>query len=128
MSHLIRIRRYLSACKKRAPFATVLLMLLALAPGSGARAGVGNFLCTSNSCGVDSTPIYINIYWDSSLDQWDVDVAASSTEMQHVAHRYLVRRTVSYAILRPAQPVRGELGGPVAEPGGGKLWAAASDD
>jgi hypothetical protein len=79
-SHFLRYPAS-SSNGRRAPLVAVLLLLMAFA-GSGADAGVGNFLCTSNACGVDSNPIYINIYWDNSLDQWDLDVAASSAEMQ----------------------------------------------
>jgi hypothetical protein len=46
-----------------------------------APAGVGN-ICTTGTCVIDH-PIYINLYWDSSPAQWDIDVKAASTGMGH---------------------------------------------
>jgi hypothetical protein len=40
-----------------------------------ARAGAHNY-CTSGSC-VNNTPVFVNVYWDSSAAQWDKDAAAA---------------------------------------------------
>lgn len=42
---------------------------------------VGNF-CPSGTCDI-ATPNYVNVYWDSSFAQWDIDVAATTADMQH---------------------------------------------
>lgn len=63
-------------------FRLALLLIFAVAPTiSGWSQSVGNF-CPIGTCDI-TTPNYINVYWDSSLAQWDSDVAANTTDMAH---------------------------------------------
>src|SRR5581483_7897722 len=54
--------------------ARAICFLLFLLTGSALKA-VSNF-CPSGTCDI-ANPIYINVYWDSSENQWNVDIAAS---------------------------------------------------
>ena len=40
---------------------------------------LGNF-CPSGTCDI-AAPVYVNVYWDSSVSQWNTDVAATSADM-----------------------------------------------
>ncbi|HXZ27516.1 MAG TPA: IPT/TIG domain-containing protein, partial [Terriglobales bacterium] len=51
------------------------------APGSAHAQGLGNF-CPIGTCDI-TNPHYVNVYWDSSLAQWDTDVAANTPDMAH---------------------------------------------
>src|SRR5215813_11685564 len=52
----------------------LLVVGLLTAPLSARAQTLGNF-CPSGTCDI-TDPHYVNVYWDSSLAQWDTDVAA----------------------------------------------------
>jgi hypothetical protein len=52
-------------------FALLLVSLLHPTPASA----VSNF-CPSGACDI-TDPVYVNVYWDDSVDKWDTDVAQS---------------------------------------------------
>ena len=73
---------FTSGCHRRRCFTFGLLSLFAAGMTIPLRSqSVGNF-CPSGTCDI-ATPNYINVYWDSSLAQWDSDVAANTTDMAH---------------------------------------------
>src|SRR5215471_13006760 len=64
--------------------AVSLLCLLGWLVAMPARAqSVANNFCWGNGTCDIATPNFVNVYWDSSLAQWDTDVAATTTDMHH---------------------------------------------
>lgn len=58
----------------RAPFAIFVSLVLTVLGGLPAKA-VSNF-CPVGTCDI-SDPVYVNVYWDSSEAQWDIDIASN---------------------------------------------------
>lgn len=73
-----------STAPYRARFVSVCLLLLGallFAPRPSQAQTLGNF-CPNGTCDI-TNPNFVNVYWDSSLAQWDADVAANTTDMAH---------------------------------------------
>lgn len=63
------------------PARLLFLGILLTAPVLTRAQNLGNF-CPYGTCDI-TDPHYVNVYWDSSLAQWDTDVAANTTNMAH---------------------------------------------
>jgi hypothetical protein len=61
--------------------ACLLLAVLLATPVIAPAQNLGNF-CPIGTCDI-TNPHYVNVYWDSSLAQWDTDVATVTTDMGH---------------------------------------------
>jgi hypothetical protein len=59
----------------------LLLGVLLAAPVLSPAQTLGNF-CPWGTCDI-TNPHYVNVYWDSSLAQWDTDAATVTTDMGH---------------------------------------------
>jgi hypothetical protein len=55
--------------------AAICAVFLALFLYSGPARAIGNF-CPSGTCDI-TDPVYVNVYWDDSVDKWNTDIAQS---------------------------------------------------